>query len=430
VFNKIFKWLSNKGDAFVSGERNIFTFKIASACCRFGISEEDCFNLCNMSFLANDSSFTNKEAENAIKSAYRASMGVFGSASFENERLVDKISRQEVSVSDEDVFKNGERPKDVIYGIDVKEEALSIYDNGYESATTTFIPELDPYFKFKRAELTLLTGIGNMGKSTFMKYLMMLQIINNKSKFAIFSPEENPASEFYHDLTEIYLGANCTPSNWARPSRLHYETVYDMVSKHVFFIYPKDSRPTPEYMRERFLELIIKEGVSFCIIDPFNQLTNDYSSTGNNMAIYLEGVLGDFLRFIQRNNVHFIIVTHPTLMKKDSTGNYPVPDYFDISGGAAWNSKSDNLLVYHLPHRTTDPSSTVCEFHSKKIRRQKTVGIRGMVTFEYMPRTRRFMFNGVDYMQKYISQTTEVKQGLLPINTNFDKGEEQEYEPF
>jgi twinkle protein len=182
-------------------------------------------------------------------------------------------------------------------------------------------------------------------------------------------------------------------------------------------------------MRERFLELIIKEGVSFCIIDPFNQLTNDYSSTGNNMAIYLEGVLGDFLRFIQRNNVHFIIVTHPTLMKKDSTGNYPVPDYFDISGGAAWNSKSDNLLVYHLPHRTTDPSSTVCEFHSKKIRRQKTVGVRGMVTFEYMPRTRRFMFNGVDYMQKYISQTTEVKQGILPINTNFDK-EEGEYEPF
>src|SRR5690606_36386848 len=42
IFENILRWLSNKGDAFVKGERNYFVFKLASACCRFGISEDEC----------------------------------------------------------------------------------------------------------------------------------------------------------------------------------------------------------------------------------------------------------------------------------------------------------------------------------------------------------------------------------------------------
>ncbi|MDV7395789.1 hypothetical protein RZS08_30645, partial [Arthrospira platensis SPKY1] len=209
------------------------------------------------------------------------------------------VSKQEVKVIDQDIYDLDVKPKDVIFGIDVKHEAFSIYDNGYESAISTFIPDIDTYFKFKRGEITLLSGIGNYGKSTFLKYLLMLQVIKNKHKIAIFSPEENPASEFYHDLVEMYFGQDCTPRNPYRPSKLHYEKVYDMVSNHFFFVYPKDSSPTPDYIKERFLELIIKEGVKFCVIDPFNQLANDYKDTGGNISLYLEKFLGDLSRFAQ-----------------------------------------------------------------------------------------------------------------------------------
>ena len=429
IFNKLFKWMSNRGDAFVSGERTLFIYKLASACCRAGISQEDCFNLCNMSFLANDNTYTNQEAERTIASAYKSASNVFGSASFENNMLVDKISRKEVNIVDQDIYDLDVKPKDVIFGIDVKHEAFSIYDNGYESAISTFIPEIDTYFKFKRGEITLLSGIGNYGKSTFLKYLLMLQVIKNKHKIAIFTPEENPASEFYHDLVEMYFGQDCTPRNHLRPNKVHYEKIYDLVSNHFFFVYPKDSSPTPDYVKERFLELIIKEGVKFCIIDPFNQLSNDYKDAGGNVALYLEKFLGDLSRFAQTNNIFSITVAHPNKMQKGADGNYPCPDVFDLAGGALWSAKMDCVLFYHLPNRQTDPTSTVCEFHSKKIRRRKIVGIIGTATFEFVPRTRRFVFNGVDYMQKYISESNEVKQGLLPINTNFDKGED-EYEPF
>jgi energy-coupling factor transporter ATP-binding protein EcfA2 len=403
IFNNIFKWLSNKGSSFVSGERNIFIFKLAGACCRFGIDEDDCFNLCNMSFLSNDNSFTNSEAQQTIKSAYKQNKNTFGSASFENEVLVDRITKSEVDIKHEDFYNLEVRPKDVVYGEDVKQEALNIYLNGYEGAKSTYIPEIDRYFKFKKGEITLLTGFGNYGKSTFLKYLLFIQALKDGEKIAIFTPEENPASEFYHDLVEMYFGTACTPDNENRPTIQDYESIYDFVSRHFFFVYPTTVEPTPEYVMERFLELIIKEKISFCVIDPFNQLTNDYKGAGGNVAKYLELMLSKFSRFAQQNNIYSITVAHPKASNKtDDKGNYECPDVFDIADGAMWNNKMDNIIIYHLPERQSNPDSTHCQLHSKKIRRRKIVGVLGTLDFEYSPRIRRYFINGRDYMNEIV----------------------------
>ena len=45
VFDKILIWLNNSGNAFVSGERNLYIYKLAAACCRFGINENNCISL-------------------------------------------------------------------------------------------------------------------------------------------------------------------------------------------------------------------------------------------------------------------------------------------------------------------------------------------------------------------------------------------------
>lgn len=414
LFEKILKWLSNKGDAFVTGERNSFIFKLSSACCRFGISETDCQNLCRLSFSTNDSSFSTTECIRTVKSAYKSNASKFGSAEFTKDILVDKQTKTEIKVSEikEDIYNLEIRPKDVIFGEDVKSRALNIFDNGYGTVQTTGIDILDEYFKFKKAEVTLLTGIGNYGKSTFLKYLLLMKAILFGDKFAIFSPEDNPAEEFYHDIVEILLGCDCTPFNYNKPSQSKYEDAYDFVSKHFFYVYPKDIAPTPEYIKERFLELIIKENVTGCVIDPFNQLTNEYGKSGRSDK-YLETLLSDFLRFSQINNQYFVIVAHPHKLTKDSTGNYPCPDVFDIADGAMWNNKMDNIIVYHRPNHQNDASSPLCEFHSKKIRRQKIVGKKGVLSFELNRGKRRFYFNGIDYMKLAIENKTEQKQPTL-----------------
>ncbi len=400
VFLNIMKWLTNRGDAFVTGERNTFIFKLASACCRFGMTEDECLSECNTALPLASNSFSESECVRAIKSAYRANKAKYGTAAFDREILVDKVSRGEVKI-DEAIFDESIRPKDVIFGEDVKDRALSLYLNGYEKLNGIGIQELDDHFKLKHGEITLLSGIGNYGKSSFLAWFLLMRIIKFDERFAFFSPENNPAEEFYHDFVEILLGQCCTPFNSQQPSQQVYEAAYDYISKRVFFVYPKDISPTPDYIKERFLELIIKEKVTGVIIDPFNQLANDYGKNARTDK-YLETFLADCGRFAQINNIFFLIVAHPKMMRKEGDGNYPCPDLFDIADGAMWNNKIDNMLIYHRPNHQKDPNSPICEIHTKKIRRQKTVGRKGIVEFQYFRPNRRFFFNQRDNMQELL----------------------------
>lgn len=393
TFIKLIKWLSNKNEAFVSGERNNFIFKLACACCKFGINEFSCGNMIGSEFLVN-SQFSQSECARTIKSAYRANKSRFASATFEKEVLVDRVSRKEI-ILDKEKFEDNTNPKDVIYGIDVRDKALNIYDNGYSRVNGIGVGELDFHFKPKRGEITLLTGIGNYGKSTFKKWYQCMRILLYDEKFASFSPEDNPPEEYYHDFVEIFLGCDCTPNNRYRPSKKTYEYVYDLVSKHIFYVYPKDVEPTPKYVMEVFLALIIKEKIDGVDIDPFNQMTNNYQGFPGRDK-YLEWVLALFGRFAQINDVYFWIIAHPKSMTKGGDGNYPCPDVFDVNDGAMWNNKMDNIIVYHRPFAQTDPINPACEFHSKKIRRQKTVGKRGSILFSMKFDIRRFIFNDID----------------------------------
>lgn len=401
IFTNLLTWLSNKQEAFVTGDRNNFIFKLAGACCRFGLPENSTLSLISYQFLIT-SDFSREEATNAVRSAYRSNNAKSGQCSFENEKLVDRISRKEVKVS-EITFDSDAKPKDVIYGVDVKDRAMAIYDNGYEKVNGIGVQAFDERFKMKRGEITLLSGFGNHGKSSFLKWYLLMRVILYGEKFASFSPEDNPSEEYYHDFVEIMLGCDCTPYNSARPSRDAYEQAYDFITKHIFYVYPKDLTPTPEYIKERFLELIIKEKVDGLIIDPFNQLSNDYGRTGRTDK-YLETLLGDFSRYAQANSVYFLIIAHPTKGHKDTTGNYPCPDVFDIADGAMWNNKMDNILIYHRPFHSTQPDNPTCEMHSKKIRRQKTVGKRGFLLFEMFFQKRRFFIDGSDSLQKALNE--------------------------
>lgn len=394
IFQKLLKWISNKGDAFQTGERNIFIFKLASSCCRFGIHEDSAAVLIAHQFpCSND--FTFKELQRTISSAYKHNN--FATAHFEFETLVDKTTRKEVEIPTE-VVDDGTPVKDVVYAEFVKENAMNIFHNGYANLHGLGIPALDYYFKEKAGELTCLTGIGNYGKSTWFKWRILMRILKYGERFATFSPEDNPPEEYYHDFVEMLLGCNCTPENAERPSAEVYNNAYDFIGRHLFYIYPKDLVPSPTYIKERFLELIIKEKISGVCIDPFNQLSHEYGKNGGRSDKYLETTLGDFSRFAQTNNIFFNIIAHPVKLPKQPNGNYPCPDVFDLADGAMWNNKTDNILVYHRPFMQTDANNPTCEIHSKKIRRQKTVGKRGMLNVDYSRKTRRYQINGTDYL--------------------------------
>ena len=428
-FRRILKWLTNKNDAFVTGERNTYIFKLASACCRFGIDENAALGLISAEYtVSND--FTMSEMKSAVKSGYRANRNNFGTASIQKEKLVSKETNYEIDVKREFTEENGEnyRIEDVVYGIDVKDRALSINERGFEKIMGVGVPELDYLFKPKRGEITLLTGIGNYGKTAWQKSQILGRIIMFGEKIATFSPEDTPAEEYFHDYVEMLLGCECTPFNPNRPSNEVYEAAYDFISKHIFYISAEMLSPTPQYIKEKFLELIVQEKVDFCCIDPFNQMTNDYKGFGGRTDKYLETLLADFSRFAKKNDVYFWVIAHPKLMERDKTGNYKCPDVFDVADGAMWNNKMDNILVYHRPFAQTDPNNPLAEFHSKKIKK-KSVGRKGFMLVEYVWERRRFFIEGRDFIQEMLNKKNydfwkrkEASQAWLPYQD--ENGEE------
>ena len=428
-FRRILKWLTNKNDAFVTGERNTYIFKLASACCRFGIEENAALGLISAEYtVSND--FTMSEMKSAVKSGYRANKNNFGTASIQKEKLVSKETNYEIDVKREFTEENGEnyRIEDVVYGIDVKDRALSINEKGFEKIMGVGVPELDFLFKPKRGEITLLTGIGNYGKTAWQKSQILGRIIMFGEKIATFSPEDTPAEEYFHDYVEMLLGCECTPFNPNRPSNEVYEAAYDFISKHIFYISAEMLSPTPQYIKEKFLELIVQEKVDFCCIDPFNQMTNDYKGFGGRTDKYLETLLADFSRFAKKNDVYFWVIAHPKLMERDKTGNYKCPDVFDVADGAMWNNKMDNILVYHRPYAQTDPNNPLAEFHSKKIKK-KSVGRKGFMLVEYVWERRRFFIEGRDFVQEMLNKKNyefwkrkEASQAWLPYQD--ENGEE------
>ena len=80
--------------------------------------------------------------------------------------MIDKTSKLEVKVENGVIDEDG-RLNDVIYGIDVKEQALELYEQGYAAVNGINVKEMDFAFKPKKGEITVLTGIGNYGKSSW-----------------------------------------------------------------------------------------------------------------------------------------------------------------------------------------------------------------------------------------------------------------------
>jgi hypothetical protein len=444
IYNTLNVWLSNKGDAFRTGERNTFVYKLASACCRYGIPEINAVSMIAGMYAIGNSSFSEQECKQAILSAYKSPRNEFASATISKGVLVNRSNNAEVDLPrGDDFYDPSVKAKDVMYGEDVKDKALEIFRNGREDVMAWDIPILDKHFKRRRRELTLLTGIGNYGKGIWNKYLMLLRAIKFDEKWAVFAPEDNPAEEFYNELAEMMLGGTIDPKFRKGISEAKFEWAYDFISKHFFFIDPQTISPTPDYIKEKFLELIVKEKIDGCVIDPFNQMANDYSKTGGRDDKYLETFLSDVLRFAQINNVFMDIVSHPKQLHKNGDKNYPTPDVFDLAGGAMWNNKADNIMVYHRPNHQEDPNDPTAEISFKKIKKQKITGVKGSFLCQYNVVSRRFEFDGYDPIAAEIERRFNVTQAEIPMNieksnkirenTNFlnkTKDEYSDYEQF
>ncbi|GAG01941.1 unnamed protein product [marine sediment metagenome] len=212
-----------------------------------------------------------------------------------------------------------------------------------------------------------------------------MKSIREGTKWAVFSPEQSPPMHFYLDLMRQYEGTDKLP-DWKE------ERARKFIDAHFFYVFPKDNAPTPHYIREVFYDLHQREKIDGCVIDPFNQLANDWAKNKRDDQ-YLDSFLSDHKRFGMDLNLYNVIIAHPKGMQLID-GEYPCPRVYDFAGGAMWNNKCDNILQYHRPNYQQDPSDPTCQFVSQKIKKQRANGIPGTVEMEYDRDAFRFLING------------------------------------
>jgi replicative DNA helicase len=434
-FQKLLTWMAKNQRPFESGNRNTFVYVLASACCRFGITQGFA-ETALAGYSLRESTFSPDECIRTVRSAYRSNQSAFGTCAFEKNEFVNKVTKKfdEIEISDEE--KKAQLRMGYQQVVDVREKIVSIYEQGRVGVKGVGIAELDMIFKMMRKELTVIAGYPNMGKSTLWRWYLLLRALLFDEKYAIFAPEDDPSEEFFMELLEICCGCNCDKNSSDRPNRMVIDRWLDFLDSHFFFVNTPDSSPTVKQAKEIFLELVVSKGVDGIVIDPFNQLAHDYRDFGGRDDKYLEFILADLSRFAKNNDIYLNVIAHPP--KPPHGEEEKPPTIFQIAGGQMWANKSDNILTYHRPYKNDRDRSNECLVESGKIRKQKLVGQCGRVDFVYDRRSRRYLFGGIDYIQKAINnrekQTEIVFEEKIPHamrpNGNFYQDKENSTNAF
>lgn len=264
--------------------------------------------------------------------------------------------------------------KDIIYADDIKESMFTGFREGYKPAETTYFNKLNEHWGWLRKDVTLFAGIGNHGKSTFFYQLAVLRAMKNNEKFAIFSPEQSPPDYFYNDLIHMSSGVYPAPKYMSDDD---YKKHLEWVNEHFFYVFPENENPTPDYINDRFEQAIGVHRVDGVCIDPFNQLVNDWQTTGRDDR-YISSFLQGCKRFANKFDIYYAIITHPkATVGTNEDGNFNCPNVFHLAGGAMWNNHADNIIFVHKPYSIMQPENTEVLIRSSKVKKQKVVGKPG-----------------------------------------------------
>lgn len=421
TYDRLKRWMINKGEGFFEGNRNNFVFKLTCGCLRFGIDKDAIRGSMISDFCGG--SFTVKELDVILNSVYRNYASDFGTAQFsEDDRLINKVTRESI----EEQLESLDGPlEDVIYLNDIFPEMLKDFHSGSQKGETTHFPGIDERFRWSRGEITIVGGIGNFGKSTMMLQLMLMKSLKDGYRWAVFSPEQYPPKFFYNQLIHALVGKSPYRHHRNQMSEDEYRAAAEKIKDKFYFIYPEKDMPTQDYINRKFVEAMVKHNVDGCMVDPFNAIYRDRST-----RLRDDQFLEDFFRvqkkFALENNVYMVIVAHPnsSIQKDERTGDYKCPRVYDFAGGAMWNNKADNIIMFHRPYYNSNPNDTTSIFVSQKIKKKELNGTTGECVLTYDVSTGRFYDDGYNPLEadkhEYTVNSKAMVQARMPYGDDDD----------
>lgn len=296
----------------------------------------------------------------------------------------EQLSDLMASYAGEPVPAKQETKVKVITLDSVRSKMMNTFINGKSRGETTHFESIDPHFTWKKDSLICHTGYPGHGKTELILNLMLTKSVHASWRWALYCPENMPADELYDSLIHSYIGRSTdkTFGNCMTPEE--YEKGAEFINRHFILIDPDN--PTLEIILQNFEFLIGQGRIDGCLIDPWNQVLHEMDQRED---LYLSNQLLKAKKFCKVHNIVLVISAHPTKPYIEK-GNLPTPSEHTLSGGAMWNNKCDIILVVHRPNYFNDPTSKDVQLHSRKIKKQKLVGIPGVVNLSFSRATNRY----------------------------------------
>jgi hypothetical protein len=288
------------------------------------------------------------------------------------------------------------------------------YNNGLKKGETTHITQLDPLFTWMPGYLNVWTGWMNEGKTEWIYQLLLIRAALAGKKAAIYSPENMDEEHIYNQLIHSLTGQNpdrdwknCLPMN-------RYQIAKAFVREHFVIIYPpRGGGRTPQHLLEYFEAAVSKDGVSHCLIDPWN--TADHSGQSQRGAgdSYLANTLSGMQTWALDTKQSLIITAHPRQLPDMKQGQArPIPDSSHISGGQMWENMAHVVGTYYRPWKhlgtNSDQYSDVA-IYVHKVKSRKLCGVAGSigdgslnpdVRITYSWETGRYYINGTSPLER------------------------------
>jgi len=204
--------------------------------------------------------------------------------------------------------------------------------------------ELGNHISFFPGYTSIITGIPGHGKSEVLDQILIQLAIDYNLRGGFFTPENWPTELHIVKLVEKLIGKSAF-----KATGMELDKAKDFLSDRMFWIYPDEGYKL-ETVLDKIRQAVLKYGINWYVIDPWNKLEHHDDSTN-----YVSRCLDLISNFNKKNGTHAFLVAHPTKMKFDhEEGKYDVPGLYDISGSANFFNKADiGLSMY----REQEPNS-------------------------------------------------------------------------
>lgn len=240
-----------------------------------------------------------------------------------------------------------------------------------ESGLDTGNENLDKYFRYKR-EFLIVNGHSNVGKTTFILFLIANSAIRHGWKWVIYSSENRTAS-LKSKLMQFYVDRPVQQMDYQERLR-----AYNWVKEHFVIINNNDVYSYTDLIL--FSDKLMRQNkFDGFFIDPYNSLKIQMSA-GSVISTheYHYEAASEFLTYAKRNNIAVWLNTHAVTeaqRRRDGEGQPVAPFAEDTEGGGKFVNRADGFLTIHRKIQHPEPHvRRTTELHVRKVREVETGG--------------------------------------------------------